>query len=172
MRKRRIIATLIIGFGVTLATAISVTAASFERIAEEPQQIAAKRIVYLDATNWKNDNAQFSCYIWGSDGKTGMFANGAFMDLYDSGNDIYRCAVPEGYDCIIFVRQSDTAKAPSFSEGCWNQTVDMTLGSSVDCFTVQGKGTNGSGSGIYNGDGTKYGGTWSELASYTYTPPA
>lgn len=96
------------------------------------------RTIYLNTKNlWHLDNAKFFAHSWG--------ANDSFQDLqldFYIGY-IYKVYVPNDHSNIVFVRMS--SKATEFawdSEYLWNQTADLTIPASKDCYTIRGWGAD------------------------------
>ena len=177
MKKGVLVSTTIVSLAGILGV-FAVTSAAFESTATISQQIGAKRQIYLDITScedWKANSPKFSCYIWSvANEKNGYFVNDSFMDQVSS--YVFVCTIPADYEKVIFVRQNYISTTPSFTPvGGWetnNQTVDLTIGSNDNRFSVLGK-TSGNVGWDFDGDGTKYGGSWdSTYSTYTYTPPA
>lgn len=177
MKKGLLLSTTIVGLTGVLSV-FAATFAAFESTDTISQQIGAKRQIYLDisdCSDWKAAPSKFSCYIWSvANNKNGYFVNDSFMDSVST--YVFVCTIPADYEMVIFVRQNSISTTPSFSPvGDWdanNQTVDLTIGSSDNRFKVLGK-TSGNAGWDFNGDGTKYGGSWDDAyESYAYAPPA
>ncbi len=94
-----------------------------------------EKTYYLDtggASLWGADNAWFAAYLWNSSGNTWMKLS------YVTGN-IYSFTVDTTYTNVIFVRM-DKEKTNLAWESKWNQTNDLTLGSS-NCYKITGWGS-------------------------------
>lgn len=113
------------------------------------------RTVYLNAGGsglWDQDGAQFAAYTFTP--SAGVFSS--FMTPVSGETGLFETTVNDTDTKIIFVRLSDTATAPNWTDK-WNQTVDLDLGTD-NLFTITGWGIE-----------DKSEGTWS---SYTPTPVA
>lgn len=130
--------------GVDYTTVAKQTVNGEEPKQEEPE-VTANMLYLKPNANWKQDNARFAAYFWGSGDK--------WVSMTDSdGDGIYELYIPEGYDygCnVIFCRMNPSTTANNWNNK-WNQTSDLkapTDGNNL--YTVK--------------DGTwdKGGGTWS-----------
>lgn len=102
--------------------------------------------LYFDANHWDTGNAWFAAYFFGN-GTT-------YVTMKDSNDDgVYVCDVPGSYSSVIFLRMDPSVSTPSFDNGMWNKTADLTPGSN-NFFAPSNNGWTGTG------------GTWS---SYTCT---
>ena len=115
--------------------------------------IDSGKVLYLKPnSNWLVDGARFAAYFFG---------NGeAWASMTDSdGDGYYEVTVPgSGYTSVIFCRMSGSNTANNWNNK-WNQTSDLTVDGSNNCYTVK-EGTWDSG-----------GGTWSYYAPVVETEP-
>ncbi|MBQ8495674.1 MAG: starch-binding protein, partial [Clostridia bacterium] len=104
---------------------------------EEPQD----KVLYLVPNgNWKQANARFAAYFFGS-GDT-------WVGMTDADNDgVYEVTAPEGYPNVIFVRMNPGTTANNW-DNKWNQTADLVVPTDdKNCYTVaEGAWDNGGGS--------------------------
>lgn len=106
-------------------------------------------------SNWTTAGARFAMYLFNS--STGSYA---WADMTDSDSDgTYEGTVPDGtWDYVIFCRMNGSSSSNSWSY-VWNQTNDLALSDSYNCYTITsgawsyGGGTNpGGGSTTTTGD--------------------
>ena len=79
--------------------------------------------VYLTVDpQWKSDNARFAAYFWDSN------LNGRWADMTEvSGQEnMYTCAIPSGFDNVVFCRMTPSASANNW-DNKWNQSIDCDL---------------------------------------------
>ena len=114
------------------------------------------RTLYLNPGGnefWEQGGAQFAAWHWTDGGDDGQFS--AFF-AKDSISGYYSSEVSDSSNRIIFVRFSNTATAPTWTDtDIWNKTVDLVLGEE-NLFTITSWG---------NGLRAPCEGVWS-----TYTP--
>lgn len=93
---------------------------------------------------WNQANAWFAAYVWGSSGET-------WYTMTPVSGDIYSFSVDTSvYQNVIFTRMNSGALIPSWEgDTVWNQTADLTLGSS-NCYTITGWGQNDGSWGTYS----------------------
>ena len=107
-------------------------------------EAAAGDTLYLKPSNsWKTDGARFAAYFFGA-GET-------WIDMTDTdGDGTYEGTFPSGgYTGVIFCRMNPSASANNW-DNKWNQTADLTLNSSYNCFTcTEGAWDGDSGSWSY-----------------------
>lgn len=98
------------------------------------------RTIYLKLSdNWKADNAWFWVHAWGGEETVDIK-----MTAVSGQSDTYSVEIPEDSTQIIFVRMNPAYSAISWdsAQGLWNQTVDLTIPSDSDTFTITSS-TNG-----------------------------
>ena len=97
-----------------------------------------KTIYLRPTTTWDIAGAWFWAHAWGG-------ADGDFDVKMTKGSDgLYSAQIPEDATSIIFVRMNPAYTDVSWT-GKWNQTVDLTIPSDSDTFTVTAwGGVNGS----------------------------
>ena len=95
------------------------------------------KTIYLNTGGsdlWNQAGAVFFVHSWG----TGD--HDIKMD-YLTG-DIYEVTIPDGDNCIIFLRQAENSTGVDW-DNCWNKTGDLSIPSDKNCFhiTAWGEGT-------------------------------
>ena len=110
--------------------------------------------IYLTVhQEWKSDNARFAAYLWNGSGNTWVD-----MNAVKGQTNLYSCALPSGYENIIFCRMNSSSVSNGWSN-VWNQTVDLSL-SGGNHFTITEPWGN-------DGNGKKTTGSWSSFSSTT-----
>ena len=109
--------------------------------------ISAKKI-YLDPWQWSSDNAKFSAWAWENDKEGTMYPMN-----YEENAQLYSVEIPNGINNILFLRKSPDHSLTNWDY--WNQTVDLTIPTDKNKFTINN----------WNESDNKSGGEWS-----TYTP--
>ena len=96
------------------------------------------RTIYLNTKNlWHSDNAKFFAHSWGADDSS----QDVQLEFYIG--YIYKVYVPNNHQNIIFVRMSPNATEFAWEgEHFWNQTVDLTIPTNKDCYTIRGWGAD------------------------------
>ena len=105
-----------------------------------------KTLYLVPNANWKQDNARFAAYVYGSG--DAWYSMTAFADRY-------QVTIDDKYPNIIFCRMNGSTTENNW-DNKWNQTGDLTVPTDdKNCFTIP--------DGDWNGSTTGWG---------TYTPPA
>ena len=114
-----------------------------------PPGLDLPTVLYLKPGEWNSDSPRFEAYFFGNGEK--------WVTMTDNDKDgVFEASVPTGMTSVIFVRM-DPNKAEHSWDSKWNQTVDLTITSGMNCFTFGSWSDE-------NSDG-KTVGTWS-----SYTP--
>ena len=95
------------------------------------------RIIYLDtggSTLWDQTDAWFTAWVWGSNATAD-----AWYTLTDVNGTVYRAEIPADYTNIIFCRMDPSQTDPSWDNGLWNQTDDLTIDED-NYYTITGWG--------------------------------
>lgn len=102
------------------------------------------KVIYLDPWQWTSDNAVISAYFFG--GPSGD----QWVSMTKEGN-YYVCEIPEGYPSVIFVRLNPAGAANSW-DSKWNQTIDLTITSDKNLFTINSwdGGADGKSTGVWS----------------------
>lgn len=102
------------------------------------------KLIYLDPWQWTSDNAVISAYFFG--GPSGD----QWVSMTKEGN-YYVCEIPEGYPSVIFVRLNPAGAANSW-DSKWNQTIDLTITSDKNLFTINSwdGGADGKSTGVWS----------------------
>ena len=102
------------------------------------------KVIYLDPWQWTSDNAVISAYFFG--GPSGD----QWVSMTKEGN-YYVCDIPEGYTSVIFVRL-DPLKPANNWDSKWNQTIDLTITSDKNLFTINSwdGGADGKSTGVWS----------------------
>jgi hypothetical protein len=105
--------------------------------------VSGKTLYLVPNGNWKVDGARFAAYFFGSSGDT-------WASMTDSdGDGIYECNVPDGsWTNVIFCRMNPS-KTDNNWNNKWNQTADLAVSGSLNCYTVQ-EGTWDKGNGSWS----------------------
>ena len=90
---------------------------------------AGETLYFVPGDQWGNDGAWYAAYFFG--------AGDTWAAMADSDSDgYYECKVPSGgYTNVIFCRMNPAGTTPSWDYK-WNQTADLTLSASYNCFTM------------------------------------
>ena len=90
---------------------------------------AGDTLYFVPGNQWGSDKAWYAAYFFGAGEK--------WVAMADSdGDGYYECTVPAGgYKSVIFCRMSPTSQTMSWTNK-WNQTADLTLSDSKNCFTM------------------------------------
>ena len=116
------------------------------------------RVIYLEATQFgDNAGAQFGIYSWENANSSNNWTSTAFMTDNDdcSSTHLYKGSIPCDHDRLIFLRNSNSATHPDKDNNLWNKTVDITVPSDKDFFTIAS-----------GGEGNSYTGSWSVFAPH------
>lgn len=102
------------------------------------------KVIYLDPWQWTSDNAVISAYFFG--GPSGD----QWVSMTKEGN-YYVCEIPEGYPSVIFVRLNPAGAANNW-DSKWNQTIDLTITSDKNLFTINSwdGGADGKSTGVWS----------------------
>lgn len=108
----------------------------------EPSEPAEGTLVYLVSNdNWNVDGARFAVYMWDDAG----VSTWVDMVAVEGAENLYSAEIPAGYTNIIFCRMNPNAAENNW-DNKWNQTSDLTLDGTNDCYTVEaGSWDNGNG---------------------------
>ena len=100
------------------------------------------KTIYLKPnSNWTQSNAWFAVYTW--DGGDQWFT----MTKSSTYSGYYECKVPSNIVNVIFVRMNPAKKITDCWDGKWNQSKDLQLSGSNNCYTISaGAWDKGSGS--------------------------
>ncbi len=98
---------------------------------------ATKTIYLVPNDNWKADNAWFWVHAWGGEETVDVK-----MTAVSGQSGVYSVEIPEDSTQIIFVRMNPAYSNIDWNNGKWNQTVDLTIPSDSDTFTITSS-TNG-----------------------------
>ena len=97
-----------------------------------------KTIYLITNDNWEKDNAWFWVHAWGGvDGNVDVK-----MTAVSGQTNLYSVEIPEDSTQIIFCRMNPAYSDISWETGLWNKTVDLTIPSDSDTFTMTSS-TNG-----------------------------
>jgi hypothetical protein len=83
--------------------------------------------LYLDPWQWTSDGATISAYFFGG-------GNPVWVSMTNEGG-LYSCTIPDGYTSVIFVRLNPAGIQNDWPSK-WNQTIDLTLTSGLNCYTI------------------------------------
>lgn len=86
------------------------------------------KVIYLNPWEWSTDNPVISAYFIGGS------AGDQWVSMTQDGNYL-KCNVPVGYTSVIFVRLNPAGAANNW-DSKWNQTVDLTIPSDMNLFTI------------------------------------
>ena len=91
---------------------------------------AGDTLYFVPGDQWGSDNAWYAAYFFvGNSYKWAAMAD-------SDGDGYYECTVPSGgFTGVIFCRMSSASTALSW-DNKWNQTADLTLSDSKNCFTM------------------------------------
>lgn len=111
---------------------------------ENPEHEVQSMKLYLDPWQWTSDNAVISAYFFG--GPSGD----QWVSMTKEGN-YYVCEIPEGYTSVIFVRLNPAGAANNW-DSKWNQTIDLTITSDKNLFTINSwdGGADGKSTGVWS----------------------
>ena len=111
---------------------------------ENPEHEVQSMKLYLDPWQWTSDNAVISAYFFG--GPSGD----QWVSMTKEGN-YYVCEIPEGYPSVIFVRLNPAGAANNW-DSKWNQTIDLTITSDKNLFTINSwdGGADGKSTGVWS----------------------
>ncbi len=107
----------------------------------------AKKI-YLDPWQWSSDNAKFTAWGWKDNSEGSMHTMS-----YDEISQLYIVELADDINNIIFLRKSPDHNLTNWD--CWNQTIDLTIPSDKDKFTINN----------WNVQDNKSGGEWSTFGN-------
>lgn len=79
-------------------------------------------LYFKPSSNWKTDSAWFTGWVWGGSAPDQWIV---FEDT--DGDGIYSANIPKSSTGIKFYRMSNKVTAPSFDNGVWNQSGDITI---------------------------------------------
>ncbi len=101
-------------------TAVAKQTVDGEEPKQEEPEVTENKLYLKPNANWRQDNARFAAYFWGSGDK--------WVSMTDSDSDgIYELNIPAGYDygCnVIFCRMNPNTTANNWNNK-WNQTSDL-----------------------------------------------
>lgn len=101
------------------ATTVPVTTAPVEE----------ESVYFVPNNYWKNNNSpRYAYYVWNDSGNK-------WVSMSDTdGDGVYSAVYPEGYTNIIFCAMDPNSSTNSWDTK-WNQTDDLTLSGSYNCYT-------------------------------------
>ena len=105
----------------------------------EKANAAVSNALYMkpNISSWKQNNERYAAYFFGN-GDT-------WVNMYDfDGDGTFECQKPtdKTYTSVIFCRMSGTSTANNWNNK-WDQTVDITLSSSYNMYTISSTKTDG-----------------------------
>lgn len=91
-----------------------------------------RHIFLKDDCNWSGDYAKLAIYYWngGDNGWCG------FLQLVPGETGLYEGWIPSGYTNLKFVRFNSSKTSVGNWDGEWNETGDLSIGSSDNMFTM------------------------------------
>lgn len=97
------------------------------------------KTLYFVPDLWETGGAKFAAYFYSStNGSNYVWSE--FLSTDETDAFTYKVDVPDGKDIVIFVRLSNTCTSPNWTDK-WNQTGDLTITETNDCYTITAWGS-------------------------------
>ena len=113
----------------SLILALALTLSLVPATAFQAKAAAGDTLYFVPGDQWGSDGAWYAAYFFGAGEKWAAMAD-------SDGDGYYECTVPSGgYTSVIFCRMNPASTSLSWTNK-WNQTADLTLSDSKNCFTM------------------------------------
>lgn len=119
----------------------------------QPTTAPSKMLYLVPNSNWKKDNARFAMYLWDKNNTKNIWVSMSSAD-----GTTYSAQIPDGdWAYVIFCRMNPGTSTNNW-DNKWNQTGDIAIPSSNNCYTVN-EGAWDKGGGSWSTKSTKSSGS-------------